>query len=124
MAQRFFLHGGDYHSTEGSLPKGAVEVPRLPAMGETWDAKAGAYVLDTAMAADMAVPAGHIDQAHAQKAIEAVLILSGITLKHGLLAEEAEATGMEVSVIAERVHAHGEAFRAAEIERRKLKQGA
>lgn len=120
MAERFFLHGGAYHAapTTRALPNGAIEVPRLPLEGEHWDAATGAFVTDHAIVADMAVPPGHIDTAHIIKATQAALVLSGATLTHGLLAEEAAALGISITSLAAQVEAQDQAFRAAEIARR------
>lgn len=123
MAERFYLAGGDYHALADGmdLPKGAVEVPRLPGAGETWDGKA--FVTNTRVAADLNLPVGHIASAHAQKAIEATLILSGVDLTHGLIAEEAAALGIDRRELAQRIADHGKDFRAREVARRTMKTG-
>lgn len=122
-AAEFFLHGGAYHAREGgaALPKGAIAVPRLPGAGEAWDAKAGAFVTDHAVAADMSVSAGHVDTAHVLKMTEAAIVASGIILTHGLLADEAAALGVPIETLARAVLDKTADFRAAEANRRKIK---
>lgn len=46
-----------YHLAEESPADNAVEVPRLPAYGERWDATAGAFVVDEEMVAKAATEA-------------------------------------------------------------------
>ena len=60
----------------------------------------------------------HLGSVHLQKAIEAVLILSGHQLSAGLLAEEAEALGIGIEDLARQVLAHRRAERDYEIARR------
>lgn len=116
------------------LPEGAVVVPRAPENGEIWDMKAsapeaagttsGAFARDAEVAADMAVSAGHKGEAHLIKGIEASLVLSGIALTHGLLAEEAAATGKKIEDLATEVAAKRRAFLDAETNRRTVKHAA
>ncbi len=106
------------------LPDGAASVPRAPADAERWDFTASVFVKNVALAADMAVPASHIATAHTIKQIEASLILSGVRLTHGLLVEEAAALGMPLATLAAQVEAKAAEFRAMEVERRTMKQGA
>lgn len=63
----------------------------------------------------------HLSSVHLQKAIEAVMVLSGYHLPAGLLAEEAETIGVPVAELAAQVHAHRRAQRDFEIERRACK---
>ncbi len=120
MPEQYFLYQGGYHSLPDgeALPKGAVPVPRLPACGEQWDAKAKAFRTDAAIAADMEVPANHKERAHLLKALEASVILSGFTLTHGLIAEEARALGISTIDLARIVAERAEEFRAREVQRR------
>jgi hypothetical protein len=90
----FFLFDGAYHVVNGPLPDGAVAVDRLPEAGETWDASAGTWRKDALAEIEVSLPAGHIDYAHAAKALEAAAILSGVDLSFGFLAEEAAALGI------------------------------
>lgn len=124
MAQRYFLHGGAYHALpEGeALPTGAVEVPRLPDVGEVWNGSQ--FVADGEFRADASVPADHVPTAHIMKAVEAAVILSGVTLDHGLLAEESEATGVSLIDLAEAAHSHAATFREREVARRVAKVSA
>lgn len=121
---RYFLFAGAYHEAgDGeALPADAVEVPRLPGPGEHWDGKA--FVVDDALAADLAAPAGHIDRAHLIKTVEAALVLSGTKLTHGLLAAESTATGVPIATLAAEVASKESAFVSAEIDRRKRKLAA
>ena len=120
MTMRYFLHDGAYHADE-TVPDSAVEVPRLPDVGEHWDAAKSAFVTDHAVVADMSVGASHIDAAHALKSAEAAVIASGITLTCGLLFEEAAALGVPIATLATEVLAQAAAFRATEVERRRIK---
>jgi len=123
MAEFFFLNGA-FHHVDGPLPKGAQRVPRMPEVGEAWDIKAQDFVRDDVAIAHHALPADHIARAHAIKAIEAVLILSGVPLTHGLIVEEAAALGIDPPALAAAVHAQGEAMRRAEVNRRTAKASA
>lgn len=122
---RFYLHDGAYHELPpgAMLPDGAVEVDRLPEVGEDWDHQAGRFCKDHGLCADMNMPAGAVERAHALKHAEAAMILSGFHLTHGILAEEARVTGEDLTDLAARVFGKTETFRAAEIERRRIKTG-
>lgn len=124
MAQRYFLHGGAYHALPDgeALPVGGVEVPRLPSAGEVWNGSE--FVADGEFLADLSVPADHIPTAHIMKAIEAAVILSGVTLDHGLLAEESDATGISLIELATAAYTHAGEFRAREVARRVAKVNA
>jgi len=65
----------------------------------------------------------HMASVHAQKAIEATLILSGYELTAGLLAAEAEAVGVPIADLARQVHERRADERAFEIQRRIFKKG-
>ena len=62
-----------------------------------------------------------IDKAHAQKALEAAMVLSGVNLTCGILVEEAEAIGMTLHDLAALVHEKTREFREAEVARREIK---
>jgi hypothetical protein len=87
----------------------------------------GCKVLGPATEADMAddpalmAPPEHIASVHAQKALEAAIILSGVTLTHGLLAAEAEALGIKIEDLAEQVAAKRRQERELEVARRLAK---
>lgn len=63
----------------------------------------------------------HLSSVHLQKALEAVLVLSGYKLSCGLLAEEATATGVELQSLAMQVHEKRRAERDFEVGRRLAK---
>lgn len=63
----------------------------------------------------------HLSSVHLQKAIEAVLILSGYDLPCSLLADEARETGADLQVLAASVHEKRRAQRDFEVARRKAK---
>lgn len=115
---RYYLLADAYHETAqaGPLPEGAVQVPRMPGVGETWDGSD--FVCDDEIAADMDVPTDHVPRAHAVKQVEAALILSGVNLTHGLLADEAAANGLDIIALAQSVLDNAAAFRAREATRR------
>lgn len=98
-------------------------VPRLPKPGEKWDATAKAFVFDPTAYTDQTTPVGHVDEAHHQKALEAILIKSGVPLTHGLLVEEATALAIPLATLADQVHAAQAAFRLREVTRREIKTG-
>lgn len=104
------------------MPEGAVPVPRPPAPGEKWNGKE--WQVDLAALADELVSPGHIERAHLIKQIEAALVLSGIALTHGLLAEEAAMTGVTIADLARQVEDRTADFRERETARRMMKQGA
>ncbi|MDT7533726.1 hypothetical protein OVY48_09850 [Sphingobium sp. SA2] len=118
---RYYLLDDAYHASaqDVPLPGGAIVVPRLPIEGERWDGDG--FVCDDEIAADMAVPSDHVARAHMVKQVEAVLILSGWPLTHGLLAEEAAANGLDINLLAQRVLDNAAAFRARESARRSRK---
>lgn len=119
----FYLGGACHETREGeALPKGAVPVDAPPKPGEVWNGKA--FVFDARIAADLAMPAGAIDQAHAIKAIEATLWLSGFDLKCGLIFEEAASLAIDPRNLAQTIADHGAEFRAREVARRTMKTGA
>jgi hypothetical protein len=60
----------------------------------------------------------HIASVHRQKAVEAALVMSGYTLTHGLLAEEADALGINITDLAERVLENRKEERDFEVARR------
>lgn len=101
-----------------------VEVPRAPQAGERWDFATGAFILDGEVAADFNAGSAHIARAHAIKAVEAALILSGVRLTHGHIAEEAAATGIPIMDLAASAHAASAQFRARELARRVSKVAA
>lgn len=123
MPDRYFLYQGGYHALpeEEPLPSGAIQIPRLPDDGETWDSAAGVFRKDNAIAADMAVPAQHKEHAHLLKSLEASVILSGFMLTHGLIAEEARALGIATIDLARTIAQRDAEFRAREIARRVTK---
>lgn len=65
----------------------------------------------------------HMASVHAQKALEATMILSGYDLTAGLLAAEAEALGIPLKDLAQQVHERRADERAFEIQRRIFKKG-
>lgn len=81
----------------------------------------GSIVRDFEREADVMAGTAHIIAAHAQKGLEAALILSGYDLTVGLIADEAKAIGSETKALARRVMEKSADFRAAEIARRKAK---
>lgn len=88
---------------------------------------AGCEVIGPASEADIAddpalmVSPEHIASVHAHKALEAAIILSGVTLTHGLLAAEAAALGIRIEDLAEQVAAHRRQERELEVARRLAK---
>lgn len=137
MAERWFLivqSDGSHlyvNRPAGALPprwtaeqSRPVEVPRAPRAGERWDFTARAFVLDGEVAADFEAGPAHISRAHAIKAVEAALILSGIRLTHGHFAEEADATGIPIMDLAASAHTASAQFRARELARRVSKVAA
>ena len=124
MVTWFFLAGAFHQRTDDmadGLPPGAQAVPRAPEMGETWDPVAGAFVLDPLARVEAGLGAGHVSTVHPVKAMEAAVILSGMALSHGFLAEEAAALGMDLLDLAAQVHAKAAGLRSAEIARREAK---
>lgn len=100
------------------------EVDRMPEEFEDWDEKSKGWVLDEAAQADTQAGRAHKTAAHAQKAAEAAIILSGVHLDHGLVAEEAAAEGKDLIALAREIHEKGAAFREKEVDRRKTKARA
>lgn len=119
---RYYLYQGAYHAIErGRMPKGAVRLPRLPRAGEHWHAGTAEFVRDEVAALSLALPADHVACVHAIKAVEASIVLSGVALTHGMLAEEARAIGVAIEDLARQVAEHGALQRAVEVARRKVK---
>lgn len=102
--------------TDRKFPK-PIAIDRLPESFERWDRKARRFVRDEAAAIDEAHGSAAIARAHARKAIEADLILSGVAIPKGLLSAEAEATGQAIEELAAAVAAHTATEIAAEVER-------
>lgn len=104
-----------------------VELPRFPEAYEHFDAEAGVFVRNDALRIDDEFRAAHgtgaIAQAHALKAIEATLILSGVSID-GLLKAEADATGRDITVLAQLVADRAASQREAEVARRVAKERA
>lgn len=133
MKERWYaLDDAVHRLPEGvKLPDGAREIDETALFNEAGDPRFGAAIdpetgevqVDPGIAADMAASAKAVAAAHAQKAIEAILILSGIDLAAGLLVEEAAAAGMEITELAQVVHAKGAEAREVELERRAMKTG-
>jgi hypothetical protein len=94
---------------------------------EQLEGYAGCEVIGPASEADMAddpallAPPEHIASVHAQKALEAAMILSGVKLTHGLLAAEAAALGVRIEDLAERVSEHRRQECELEVARRLAK---
>lgn len=101
-----------------------TEHDRAPEEHEEWDHAAGAWKINQLRKADTDFGAAHIDKAHSAKQLEAAMVLSGVTLTHGLLAEEAAALGVSVEEIAQAVHDRAAEFRASEVSRRTIKANA
>lgn len=122
---RVYYHQNASHDwpSDGEPPKGSVEIVRHPEPGERVDPKTGAITLDAALEADMKADPRAVERAHAQKAIEAVLILSGVELKAGLLFAEADALGLDLRELAATVEAKARQATEAEIARRVAKSG-
>ncbi len=87
-----------------------------------FDEDAGKWVNDASIEVDQEAGLAHIQAAHAQKALEACMILSGVELKHGLLVEEAQLTGEDLTELAQTVHDKAEARRKVECKRMKIKR--
>ena len=102
-----------------------AQVERLPGDFET--RVRGRWVLDRARAIDSAHIADHgpdaIVRAHAIKAVEASLILSGIAV-NGLIAAEARALGIDAGELAATIAAKTAPLMKAEVARRVAKSGS
>lgn len=123
MAKGYVLDGAWHELPEGaSLPEGARET-RRPETGERFDDDSGEWVLDPVLLADMEADPIAVAEAHLKKSIEASLILSGIPLSHGLLFDEAKATGVDLVELAERAAAKAAPADAKEVARRVSKTG-
>lgn len=97
-----------------------IELPRMPGAFEHFDVEAGEFACDHAARIDdeyLATNGGDaIARAHALKAVEASLILSGVQID-GLLSAEADATGQDVTDLAAIVATKAATMRAAEVAR-------
>lgn len=124
MAQWFYLDGAAHEFPDGEeLPDGAVVIERAPGLGERIDPETGAITLDNGLLADLNADPEAVKRAHAVKAAEAALILSGASLTCGLLFDEAQALGIALADLAQQVIDAAAADRAAEVARRVLKAG-
>lgn len=94
-----------------------VEVPRMPNDFEDWDAAKGAFVKNHAAAADHAVGPEAIAKAHAQKAIEALLLKAGIDID-GILSAEAKALKLPKEELADKIIERSKVALANEVKRR------
>lgn len=95
-----------------------------PVEHEEWDEVEGAWKLNALVKADTDAGAEHIAKAHTLKQLEAAVVLSGVSLTHGILFEEAAALGVPLSELAQNVSDNAAAFRAAEVARRETKTTA
>lgn len=113
----------EYHELPdgAQLPEGAVAVDRMPGPFEDW--QDGAWVVDDRGLADATAGAEHIAEARALKYAEAMAILSGHDLSHGMLVHEAAVKGMTVTALAEEVRERRVAFIEAEIRRQQRQAG-
>jgi len=121
--------GVEYFISQEDQPPGEEvdEVDRLPDAhkGEKFDPQTRKLVYDPVLEANRTLePEGHVDAMHLRKAVEAAVVLSGIELTHGVLAEEAAELGISVRELATTVHAKDAAVRAHEKKRRILKEKA
>ncbi|WP_337846820.1 hypothetical protein [Sphingomonas sp.] len=101
-----------------------IEVPRLPEAFERWDVDAYAFVRDEIAAIDAVHDPVAVARAHARKALEADLILSGFELPVSLLAAEAAATGQSIDDLARVVANRARADIEAEVARIVAKRAA
>lgn len=111
--------GGDqcFGATDGALPKGAREVPRLPGPFERWDDTAGDFTYDAEGHANHLAGPAHIAEMRMQKAIEARLIAGGIVSDEMLLAKEAVLRGVSARDMADIVLAKVAAAVETELDR-------
>lgn len=93
---------------------------KIPGPYDTWVPGTG-WVTDIEAEADGEVGPSHIAEMHALKAAEAAMIASGVELTHGILVEEAAATGQPLAELAEQVLEHEKAAREREVARRVAK---
>ena len=122
MADWYLFGGACHHLGEGGeVPKGGQRVPRPPEPGETWNKARRQWVLNLADAADFHFSRADIETAHAIKAVEAAMILSGFDLSHGMLADEAKALGVDLKALAVTVHEKTADLRSKEAGRRMMK---
>lgn len=84
---------------KAKLPKGAVEVDRAPAPGEDYTPEGGWHVKDPKALADYGL-GWHIEEAHVQKRIEALLIANGVPMAGGLLDAESKMRGIALEEMA------------------------
>jgi hypothetical protein len=122
----YMLTGPDgvaYHEgADGeALPEGAVEVPRLPRLGESWDGET--FVLDRVAKADIEYPPSHVSRAHQHKVLEALLIKSGTEVE-GILSAEAPMRGLTLIEMADLVLSEAASFIADELARMAAKTAA
>lgn len=120
MTERYYLHGGAYHQApeddDWALPEGAVEVPRLPGPGESWDGTT--FAVDEEARIRLEQDEAAVTAAHLVKRVEAAVIASGVELTAGLLWAEAQATGQALSELADAVLLRAEGEVAQEVARR------
>lgn len=127
MERWFYLIGPDgvpaCHelAADQAMPEGAIAIARAPMRGEVVDSATGEIVVDAGLLADFGQSEA-IARAHLMKELEAAVILSGVTLDHGYLAEEAEATGVSLIALAEAVNRNSRHKRRQEVARRSMKQ--
>lgn len=130
-AAQIHTAGGATPASAGDNPRGLSEheVARFGAADErlvdgAWARYAPAVpaAVDDAHLADFGPLS--IDLAHVQKALEAQLILAGVTLPHGLVASEAAALGLDISTLAGTIVARQAESNAPEIARRVAKMTA
>lgn len=94
-----------------------IEIPRMPSEHEHWDTSTNSFVCNQKALIDETYGQAAIAAAHARKAIEADMILSGVSLPKGMLAAEAEATGQDILELAKIVANKSKSIVEAEIER-------
>lgn len=95
-----------------------------PGEDEVWSDEQLCWVPDPLALADKRAGSAHIIEAHAQKRVEAALILSGFPLSSGLLVAEAGTRGIEPEALARMVQEKAEPFLATEVARMEAKAKA
>jgi hypothetical protein len=132
QVERIITEGNQTAAEAGRNPTGMIEIV-VDEWPDLWTKREGDTWVTVPSKLEASIDPAHLANhgpltirfAHLQKAIEAQLYLAGIDISHGLLAAEAEDTGIPISALAEAALTKStETYNTLELARRQAKIAA